>query len=310
MTIIDLSLLPPPDVVEPLDFEAVYQDMLSSYHTLMGAEWSAALESDPVVKLLELAAYREVQIRARINDAARAVMLAYATGGDLDQIGADYGVVRLGGEDDTRFRYRIQQGFHRLSAAGPANAYRQHALSVSTDITDVEVWSEAPGQVTLVVLAKELRARSELAESERKSGEALFGAGPDDDHAYVLAAAGSSMLRAVLTALNAEDVRPLTDSVVVRAPLARGFSLRAVIEVLPGPDAELIRARRSAALADYIGSVARLGYDVTRAGIIAALVESGVKNVRLDAPAADIACGHGEIAVLTDTLITAEVVDA
>ncbi len=32
-------------------------------------------------------AYREVIWRQRVNEAARAVMLAYATGADLDQIG-------------------------------------------------------------------------------------------------------------------------------------------------------------------------------------------------------------------------------
>ncbi len=310
MTIIDLSLLPSPDVVEPLDFEAVYRHMLASYRDLMGGEWSAALESDPVVKLMELAAYREVQIRARINDAARSVMLAYAIGTDLDQIGADYGVNRLDGEDDARFRHRIQQGFHRLAAAGPANAYRQHALAASTDIADVDVWSEAPGRVTVAVLAKELRTKSELAEAEVIAGEAMFGPGPDETHAYAIATTDSTLLRAVLATLNAEEVRPLTDHVVVRSPVVKAFSIRAVVEVLPGPDAELIRTRREASLRAYAGSVARLGYDTTRAGIIAALVEPGVKNVRLISPADDIVCERGEIAVLTDVLITAEVVNA
>ena len=310
MTLIDLSLLPAPDVVEPLDFEAVYQDMLAAFRTLMGDGWSAALESDPVVKLLELAAYREVQIRARINDAARSVMLAYAVGSDLDQIGADFGVVRLDGEEDARFRYRIQQGFHRLAAAGPINAYRQHALAVSTDIADVDVWSEAPGQVTVAVLAKALYPVSEVAEAEVIAGEALFGPGPDATHAYVVAPADSTLLRNVLAALNADDVRPLTDAVVVRAPVVRTFTVTAVIEVLPGPDPELILQRREAALRRYVASVGNLSFDATRAGIIAALVEAGVKNVQFSEPVSDIVCGRGEIAVMTSLQLSAEIVDA
>jgi phage-related baseplate assembly protein len=83
--VIDLSQLPAPEVVEPLDFEVIYQDLLATFRALMGEGWTAPLESDPVVKLLELAAYREVQLRARINDAARAVLLAYAVGADLEQ---------------------------------------------------------------------------------------------------------------------------------------------------------------------------------------------------------------------------------
>jgi phage-related baseplate assembly protein len=46
-----------------------------------------ALESEPIVKLLQENAYREVILRQRINDAAKAVMLAYSTGADLDQFG-------------------------------------------------------------------------------------------------------------------------------------------------------------------------------------------------------------------------------
>ena len=54
-----------------------------------------ALESEPIVKLLEENAYRELIFRQRINEAAKAVMVAYAIDGDLDQLGANNGVSRL-----------------------------------------------------------------------------------------------------------------------------------------------------------------------------------------------------------------------
>lgn len=57
-------------------------------------------------------------LRQRVNEAARAVMVAYAVGGDLEQIGANYGVGRLPGETDTRLRHRVQRAFNRLAAAG------------------------------------------------------------------------------------------------------------------------------------------------------------------------------------------------
>lgn len=91
MTMIDLSLLDPPDLVETLDFEAAYQ-MKLAYFKRIYPDWSAALESDPVVKLIELAAYDEIRLRARLNDAARATMLAYATGADLEHVAALMGV--------------------------------------------------------------------------------------------------------------------------------------------------------------------------------------------------------------------------
>jgi len=46
------------------------------------------VESDPAYKILEVAAYREMLLRARINSAAKAVMLPYATGSDLDVLGS------------------------------------------------------------------------------------------------------------------------------------------------------------------------------------------------------------------------------
>ena len=92
-TAIDLSQLPAPDVVETLDFENILAAMLED---LQGRDpvFNALVESDPVYKVLEVAAYRETLIRQRVNDAARAVMLAYAAGPDLDHIGARFNVKR------------------------------------------------------------------------------------------------------------------------------------------------------------------------------------------------------------------------
>ncbi|PJN94872.1 baseplate assembly protein, partial [Amaricoccus sp. HAR-UPW-R2A-40] len=93
---IDLSRLPPPDVVERLDFEtilgAMKADLIARAPDLAPA---LALESEPAVKILEVAAYRELLLRARINDAARAVMIATATGADLDHLAALFGVARF-----------------------------------------------------------------------------------------------------------------------------------------------------------------------------------------------------------------------
>ena len=51
------------------------------------AAFTALVESDPAWTILEVAAYRELLLRQRINDASRAVMLAFATGADLEHLG-------------------------------------------------------------------------------------------------------------------------------------------------------------------------------------------------------------------------------
>ncbi|RWA51293.1 hypothetical protein AU476_23550 [Cupriavidus sp. UYMSc13B] len=89
--IIDLSQLPPPDVVETIDFEVILAERKAYFVSLYPADQRAAvaatlaLESEPIVKLLQDNAYREMVLRQRINDAARAVMLPFAKG---DRAGA------------------------------------------------------------------------------------------------------------------------------------------------------------------------------------------------------------------------------
>ena len=95
MSSVDLSALPAPQVLEDLDFEALFQADLATFRSHMGDNWDAAVESDPVTKLLEVGAYRKLLNRARVNDAAKALLLAYAQGSDLDQLAANVQLQRL-----------------------------------------------------------------------------------------------------------------------------------------------------------------------------------------------------------------------
>ena len=77
-TVIDLSMLPAPTIIEALDYET----LLTTRRADLVARYPAAadvitLESEPLNKLLEESAYRELILRQRINDAARGVMLAF-----------------------------------------------------------------------------------------------------------------------------------------------------------------------------------------------------------------------------------------
>ena len=140
---IDLSRLAAPDVVEALDFEAILAEMLADLRGRDSA-FTALTEADPAYKILEVAAYRELLIRQRINEAARSVMLAYAAGADLDQIAANFGVARLlirpaddrtipptpaVYETDEELRNRVTLSLEGYTAAGSRGSYVYHALS-------------------------------------------------------------------------------------------------------------------------------------------------------------------------------------
>lgn len=176
MVTIDLSQLPAPDVVETLDYEILLAERKATLISLYPEEQQAAiartlsLESEPIVKLLQENAYREVILRQRINEAAKAVMAAYALDDDLDQLSANKGVERLTitAADETAipptaavmesnddFRARIAAAFEGLSVAGPTGACVYHARSADGRVADASAISPSPAVVMVTVLARE-----------------------------------------------------------------------------------------------------------------------------------------------------------
>lgn len=270
-TSVDLSRLPAPDVVEQLDFESIYAASLLQFQALF-PDFDATLESDPVVKLIQLFAYRELLLRQRVNDAARAVMPAYARGADLDNLAAIMGIERfivepadpLTGapevlESDEDFRRRLVLAPEGFSVAGPEGAYIFHTLSADSDVLDASATSPEPGEVVVAVLSR--------------SGDGTPGA---------------EVLAAVEARLTSSSVRPLTDAVTVVAADIVDFTVEAELAFLSGPDSALVLAEAQSRLVSWLAQIRRLGRDITRAGIISALHAEGVQNVTLTQPAADI----------------------
>lgn len=101
MAAIDLSQLPPPQIVDVPDFETLLAERKASFVALYPADQqdtvrhTLALESEPITKQLQESTYREALLRQRINEAAQAVMVAYSNGNDLEQLAANYNVKRL-----------------------------------------------------------------------------------------------------------------------------------------------------------------------------------------------------------------------
>lgn len=284
---VDLSRLPAPQVIEPLDFETIYAQALAQFQVYFPA-FDATVESEPVVKLIQLFAYRELVLRQRINDAARAVMPAFAIGSDLDALGALFGVERFilipadpeAGitellESDADFRRRMVLAPEGFSVAGPVGAYIFHALSADSDVLDASAVSPDPGEVVVTVLSR--------------TGDG---------------APSSEVLDAVEARLNADNVRPLTDLVTVQPASIVSFEVEAGLVLLPGPDSAVVLAAAQARVDAHLASIRRLGRDVTRAALIAALCPEGVQNVDLVSPAADIVLASDEAGHCTGVTIT------
>jgi phage-related baseplate assembly protein len=268
MSVLDLTALPAPLVLEPLDFELTYEEGLGVFREYMGDNWSAPLESEPVVKVLEVAAYQKVGNRARVNDAAKALLLAHAIGSDLDHLGGNVNCARLViqvedllavppvpeiMEEDDPYRERIQLTYEGLTTAGPRASYILHARNASGLVADATAESPAPCYVTVTVLSTE------------GSGQA-----------------SPELLATVKAGLNDEDVRPLTDRLTVQSAQILNYRVDAILHMNSvGPEADASLAEAQSRLGKWINPRKRLGVEVARSAIDAQLHIAGVSRVEL-----------------------------
>ncbi|WP_313752525.1 baseplate assembly protein [Mixta calida] len=294
MNTIDLSQLPAPAVLEMPLFQALKAQRLAELQAL-DSTFNALLESEPAVKLLEIVAYREMVNIARFNSGILAVLLAYAKGTDLDQLGANYDVARqvVTPADDTtipptpavmetddEYRQRIRLSWYARNTAGAREAYEYYARTADSGVLDAKAYGPPdtnPGYVDVYVLARE---------SDGTPSDAL--------------------LAIVSSALNAEDVRPLTDFVTVKSPEIIRYTVDATLVISPGPDTETVVKAAKAALENYTVSAHAIETDVSIAGIYAALKQAGVDDVILRTPAATVSVGVGQAAWCEDMTVTTQ----
>lgn len=308
---LDLSLLPAPDIVEPLDYETLLAERKAAFLALVDPEdldaWTATLdlESEPVVKLLQENAYRELLLRQRINEACRATMLAYAVGSDLDQIAAGWEVSRLVVtpadpdavppveevlESDYSLRRRVQLAAEALTSAGTRAAYLFHTLTSSPLVAAASVegpelvWVDGeptssngidPGKVQITILSTD------------NDGEA-----------------SPSLLSTVQDYVSDDLRRPLCDTVIVQACDITDYTIEAELYLYPGPAESPILEAAEAGAQAFASAHFQPGYDIRRSGIFAALHVAGVQRVELSEPAADLVLGMSEAGRCTAVTLT------
>lgn len=277
MPTIDLSQLPSPTIIEELDYEtilvAVKAVMVAAFPEDEQSAVAAALglESEPLNIIAQAMAYRELLLRQRINEGAAACMLSHATGDDLDNIAANLDTERLTitaatdttdavTESDEALRLRAQAAFEGMSVAGPSAAYEYFARSASGQVSDARATSPSPAEVVVAVLSTE--------------GDGT---------------ASAELLAAVAAAVNDEEVRPLGDRVTVQSAEIVGYEIDATLYLYPGPESEPIINAAMASLKTFLAdNDKKIGRDIVRSAISAALHVQGVQRVVINAPATDL----------------------
>ena len=274
MSTITLSQLPQPDVIELLDFETILAERKAYFVSLYPADQQAAiaatlaLESEPITKLLQENAYRELILRQRINDAAVANMLAWAKGSDLDNLVANWKVQRLTiqpgddtatppvpeiKEDDEALILRALMAWDGLSVAGPTGAYEYFALSADGKVADAKGSSPAPAEALVTILSTE-------------------GDGTAD----------ATLIANVTQALSHEDTRPVADRLSVQSAGILHYTITAQLHISSqGAEADVILQAARDQLATFINPRRRIGVEVPRSAIDAALHVQGVRKVDL-----------------------------
>ncbi|MCH7306611.1 baseplate J/gp47 family protein [Acinetobacter sp. NIPH 1852] len=272
-TRIDLSALPFPNVLETLDYEteleACKADLISRDPDLAPV---LNYESEPLVKLLQTFAYRQFLKTGQINEKAKALMLAYAKGSDLDHLAANRGIYRktiieadpttappteavMELDEDLRRRVHLEP---ESMSAGSEGCYQFWGLSAHGHVKDIAVTTPNSGFVDIWV------------------------------QSHIDEVAVQTLLDIVDHTLTPSTRRPLTDKVTVKAATPIEWNLNTSLVLFPGPDAEVVKEAAETALAEYIKITNSLGYDVTRSGLFRALHQGGVQNVIILEPLNDI----------------------
>ncbi|MBD5642199.1 MAG: baseplate J/gp47 family protein [Desulfovibrio sp.] len=161
-------------------------------------------------------------------------------------------------ESDERYRSRIQQAPEAFSCAGPVGAYRFYALASHPDISAVAVYSPEPGKVDIRPVLK--------------GGEL-----PPQD-----------VLDDVFAAVNADNIRPLTDTVLVQAPELVEFDIDFTWYLASDRQVFLDTTRQAVADAveEYrLWQRTQPGRDILPIRLASLLEQAGVKRIELKKPA-------------------------
>lgn len=304
-TIINVADLPKPEAIETLSFEAIVSRQKAKFQEYWAAVRAAnpslslpdynvsILETDPVRLVDEAESYRELLLRARVNDAVRAVLPAFARGTDLDQIVARANVVRLvtatdedgiptEWESDAKLLDRYLAAFAR-PAAGSEDGYIYQAATAWPQRHDIKVYDYAGG-VGLI--------KGEVA-------------------VYLLAANGGSVsdgvVTDVITALGPKTARPLTDVVSVRRATVVPWTLTAKLILRRGASPAAVVDQRRLATRAFGDNRYHIGGLVTLSGAVSALWDPNVVNVEMTSPVADVDHGPDKAPYLQAINLTYEV---
>ncbi|RWC28162.1 MAG: baseplate J protein [Mesorhizobium sp.] len=263
-----LDGLPVPAIIATLSYEEIRLETINKLIEIDPA-YSALLESDPAIKVIEASSYQDLVLRERVNDVAKANLLFFATGSDLDHLSVFYDVFRLVGETDESLRTRTVLAIQGRSTAGTEERYSFIARSADLRVKDVAVYQVDGGPKIRIALLSSVNGGVPDAAMLAAVTDAVSGAG---------ARAVNDVVE-VLSATQAPQNIILNVSLLPNAPLAITNSMEALIR---------------AAWFDEGG----IGFDLNPSWIASRVHIPGVSKVEVVTPAAPVVAGDNQAIVL------------
>lgn len=271
------------------------------------------LEFDPLRINQECSAYFETLLRDRVNQACRAVTLAFAVGGNLDAIASRYpgGMPRMttvntpgltSDETDDAYRTRIWLSPNLLTQNGTYESYVYYgftaATAAGTPLRDCQV-SANPGQpdiyMTLMADGSPITALQDSAGNYTGAFSTYPAPTPSND-----------LITSVFNYITAagEGRKATTDVLHVAGPKIKTINYSIRVILYPGWDQDSTMQALYPALAALLESQRYLGFSHMLSAIDAALKVSGVFNVLIDSPSADVVIDTSTTIVVGSILLS------
>lgn len=270
--------LPRPKVIDDLDYEVMLASLLADGQARLAARGInydvGNLEFDPFKIGMESVSFHELNLRARINDAAMTRVLPFAIGSDLDYLSAFHDVTRLADESDERLRKRVTLAISGRSTAGPADWYVSAAMRASVRVKDARVYRTGIGpQLALAILAT--------------------------DNGGV---ADPALIAAVEAVVLSDSVRVISDDISVVPAVQQSVNVAADVWLLPEASQTVITEMETSVRQSFIAE-GGLGFDLKLSWLQSRLFVPGVSKLTLTAPLTDTIAGpNSAISIGTVTL--------
>ena len=284
--------LPTPEIIDTSTFEEILARKLEKFREL-APDYTNVVEGDPIYMMAQVAAYDELNLRMRINNAYRQTNILTATGANLDNLVANVNLVRQVKQEavydsngileipeiletDEQLRRRYLLAWHALGL-GTFGWYKYHVLNSDVNVKDALPKRTGDGEVTVWI------------QSESSGGGIPT----------------SSLLSKVRTYMAENNRDAVAGSLTIAGVTKKAYTITAEVTVLVELDPTEVVAELTDSVTAWAADNEVIGRDIPLSGFYAALSVPGVSSVTLSSPTATVTTTETEVPVADTITITA-----